>query len=303
MALLLGLGSGGERAVAEAPERSPRAASALVAAGAPRPALWRVADADTTIFLFGSIHVLRSQDKWLFPELESALDAADVVYFEAPSDFFAQSNVALTVARLAFNPAGVTLSEQLSSKARAQLASVASRFSLEPDMLETMRPWYAFMALAAAAALSSGAEPTYGVDGVLEFEARRAGKSVRTFETLEQQIRFFSELDQATQIELLETSLQELIDIPDQLEQLIAAWATADQAALEDLAVGGLARAPQPFFDTIYTNRNKAWAETLDDVMREEAGVFLVVVGAAHLVGEDAVQTLLRRRGFAVERR
>ena len=268
-----------------------------------RPALWSVSDADTTIYLFGSVHVLRPQDKWRFPAFRRALARSEIVYFEAPTDLFSQASVALLIAQLGLNPPDTTLSSRLSPVGQARLSRIAESYGVPKRSLEPLRPWYAFLTLSMAAAAKAGASPTYGVDAVVEAEARLAGKEVRNFETLEQQLRIFADLDPEDEEALLEMSLKDFEERPLQFDELIAAWRNGDLAALEDASLTPLKSAPPVFFRRIYADRNRAWAETLDALLQKRPGEILVVVGAAHLVGDLAVQTLLEEKGYFISRR
>jgi uncharacterized protein YbaP (TraB family) len=52
-------------------------------------------------------------------------------------------------------------------------------------------------------------------------------------------------------------------------------------------------------YQRLVVDRNKAWADVLDELTASET-VSAVVVGALHLVGEDSLIELLRERGFTV---
>ena len=268
-----------------------------------RPALWSVSDSDTTVYLFGSIHVLRPHDKWRFPALREALSDARAVYFEAPTDILSQASLTLLVARLGFNPPERPLSEQVSPETWARLERLSRRYDVTADSLEAMRPWFAFLTLSAAATAKFGASAAHGVDAVMERDARRAGKEIRTFEDLEQQIRIFADLAPETEAAVLETALIELEKNPNQFDSLLEAWGRGDVASVEKLSIESLRSAPPVLLERLYTDRNNAWALELDTLLRKEQGAFLVVVGAAHLTGAESVQNLLKKKGYFVSRR
>lgn len=50
----------------------------------PTPALWKLSDADSTVFIFGSIKRFPSKLKWQSEGFTSALESADALYFEQP---------------------------------------------------------------------------------------------------------------------------------------------------------------------------------------------------------------------------
>lgn len=269
-------------------------------AGAPgeglRPALWRVADADTEILLFGGLHALRAEDAWLFPALEQALAGADAVYFETTMDPRAEAEAAGLAARLG---RGGGLAAGLSPEGRARLARVSADLSVS---VEGLRPWRAALGLTAAAAARDGAEPALGVDRTLLRAARRAGVEIRGLETPAAQIRLLADLDGATQRRMLEASLIALETRPNRLTAMIEAWRRGDLGALSALTRESLRGAPA-LEKRLLTDRNAAWAGALARLLAQEQGRFLVVVGAGHLLGEDGVPAQLARRGYPVRRR
>lgn len=281
---------------------APFARAEDAASAAPGPALWRVADGDTEIVLFGSVHMLREGDRWMRPALAEALDAADAVYLETSSDDgLGPLATARLLARLGRGDAPLTA--QLSREGRARLARVAAAVGAPREVLETMKPWLAAFSLGAALAQSQGADPAYGVDRALESAARRAGAEIRAFETPEQQLRLLAGFSPDDQRRMLEASLAAIERHPNQLDAMILAWKAGDLDALEALTRAGLNGAPAVFEQRLLTDRNRVWAAELTRLLEEEPGRFLVVVGAGHLIGEESVQALLEHEGYAVRRR
>ena len=268
---------------------------------APKPAMWRMSDADSTVWIFGSVHLLDPELKWRRPELAEAMAEAEIVYFEAPIDFVAQARASFLVAELGMNPNGEMLSEMLSPETAAMLAEIAEELGVSAEYLEPMRPWLVVTTLSGLMAQKTGATTSAGVDVNLGLEAAQAGKELRYFETVEQQLRFFADMPLAVQVEILESTLIEYRQDPDMLDDIVAAWVSGDLVAMDALLREGLDTAPQELYDVLFLNRNRAWAEELDAFMAG-SGDALVVVGAGHMSGVDSLIGLLEARGFAVER-
>ena len=266
------------------------------------PALWRVADADTEVILFGSVHLLPNQLEWRTDALDRAARDADIVYLEAPNDASAQQRVVRLVQSKGFLAPGERLTDLLSVLGGAALSQRAAELGVPRGDLETMRPWFAAIVLSLAVLERMGASPEAGVDKILEAEAVRDGKTLRYFETPEQQIALFADVPMALQIEALEATLEQLADEADSLNTMFAAWRVGDLGALADVVFEGFETLPPIYYESLFTRRNAAWTDTLETLMRTEAGSVLVVVGAGHLIGPDSVVEMLRARGFEVER-
>lgn len=284
---------------------NPAAAQTLDApsdATAGAPALWRVVDDDSELWLFGSVHLLEADVQWRRPDLFDALDAADAVYFEAPTDLLSQIKVQKFIAENGFFTDGGSLFDVLSPSAAASLDDVVERLALDRALLASMRPWLAFTVVSTQLAMAGGATLENGVDAQMTVAAARARKELRSFETLEQQTRFFADMRLADQIAILEATVADFELQSQQLEKLVAAWASGDLARFEAVLFDEADALPPAFREILFTRRNAAWADELTAFLNG-SGRALVVVGAGHFVGEDSVIAMLERDGWTVERR
>lgn len=283
-------------AKAEAPSPT---ASADTLAG--KPAMWRITDADNTLWVFGSVHMLSKDASWRRPELDQALKDAKVVFFELDLSAAATADAQQKTMAVGFNPAGVTLSASLSEEGRARFARMSAKYNFPTPLLERLKPWLASVMVGLIVAESEGASALSGVEIVLYRDIVKAGKKLEALETVEDQLKVFTALSDKDQIALFELTLKQLEDDPDQLKSMFAAWRVGDLVTLEALVVGAIKEAPGAFADDILRRRNVAWADKLQQFMAgSDDG--LVVVGAGHMLGEDSLITLMEARGFKAER-
>ena len=262
------------------------------------PALWVVRDADSTVYLFGTVHLLKSETAWRTPKVEAALKESGEVYFELAEigDEAASARAAAAVLpRLGFDPA-TPLSSRLNAEDKRRLAEAAATLGMQPAQLEPMRPWLAALTFSLAPIIKAGYDPKLGVDSLLAAAARAQGKSVKGFETMEQQFGFFAGLPPQIELQLLRETLDDVDRGPKLLDDLAAAWATGDAAAFERLFVDELRDSPE-LYKVLIDDRNEAWAQAIAERMKG-SGVTFVAVGAGHLTGPDSVQAKLARRGI-----
>jgi uncharacterized protein len=279
---------------------APACSRAPAPVAAEGPALWRLADADSEIWLFGAVHLLPPELKWRTPRIDAALNAADTLMLETPIDAAGQAEIATLAQRLGANPPGVTLSSQLKPTDQGDLARVCAMVRVNLAALEGVRPWMAAVSLSVADVIAKGFNPDAGVERVLDAQARRDGKARVYFETAEEQIRFFADLPQATQVELLRSTLKEIETKDDDLDVINNAWAHGDVKALAKyFAKSERDTAPEVYAALIH-DRNARWADKIDAMLQGKGKVF-IAVGAAHLIGPGSVIDLLRKRGYAVE--
>lgn len=282
------------------------AALALAPAAADRaaaePAIWRVTDDDSTVWVFGSVHLLPPGTPWRRAEVDAALAAADIVYFEIKSDEMASLESQTRLIELGLNPPGVRLTDQLSPAGLDRLDALLADLGASRAAVDQLRPWLAMITLEVLFAQSVGATVEDGVDATLEADAVAAGKEVRAFETVEQGLDFLAGLSDADQIALLEESLILYQEHPEFGQELQTAWLTGDLPALEELLFGALGQMPPAVYERVVRNRNLDWADQLDAAMAGGDETILVVVGAGHMLGADSLIVLLEERGYTAER-
>jgi uncharacterized protein YbaP (TraB family) len=271
--------------------------SALLA----HPALWAVKDADTTIYLFGTVHLLPHDTDWHFPALDKALADSQALYVEITDDD--QANMTVLVLRYGIDTAH-PLSDRLTPFDQSRLERAARLADVPGGMaaLNIMRPWLAALTLTVAPLMKAGLDPAQGVDKQLRAAMEKAGKPVHGLETAEQQIRFLADMPTALQLGLLRSTLRDTDRATVDLKALIDAWKAGDDAAIARLENDTLRREEPQLYQRLLVQRNATWARRIK-AMLDRPGTFFVAVGAAHLAGPDSVQAQLARQGIAAERR
>lgn len=265
------------------------------------PALWAVKDADTTIYLFGTVHLLPNDTQWHFPGLDKALSQSQALYVEIIDDD--QANMTALVMRYGLDMAH-PLSTLLTPFDRGRLERAARLGNVPGGVaaLNVMRPWLAALTLTVAPLTQAGLDPAAGVDKQLRATMEKAGKPVRALETAEQQIRFLADMPQAMQLALLRSTLRDTDRASVELKALIDAWKDGDDQAIARLENDLMRREEPQLYQRLLVARNETWARQIAAMLQQPGTVF-IAVGAAHLAGPDSVQAQLARDGIATERR
>ncbi|HEX8569281.1 MAG TPA: TraB/GumN family protein [Caulobacteraceae bacterium] len=270
---------------------------------AQEPALWVVRDADSTIYLFGTVHLLRDSTKWRTPKIEQALAQSQELWVEiAEVGDQAASAAAMQklVPQYGIDPAR-PLSSKLSPAEQARLKEVATRFGLQPAALEPMRPWLAALTLTVMSIQKAGYSGDAGVDTLLLKAFKDAGKPIKAFETVEQQIRFFATFPPEIEIQFLQSTLRDIDKGAGMMDQLSDAWAKGDMETFDRLFAGEMRAQSPELYKVLLVDRNEAWAKAIQERL-QGSGVSFVAVGAGHLSGPDSVQARLKARGIGSTR-
>jgi uncharacterized protein YbaP (TraB family) len=268
-------------------------------AAAADPAMWVVKDADSTVYLLGTIHVLKPGVNWRSEKLDAALKSSDEFWMEA--DIEADPAIAQTYAMNFGMDSRKSLASAVGEANYAKLLEVAKRYDIPTDRLHQMRPWLATMVLTRAQVLSVGYDPELGVDRTLEKEAMAAGKPIKPFETASQQLGFLADMPDKVAAEMLVQTLNEVeggIEIVDTLE---AAWLAGDVKQLQRLGPDKMRKEAPELFDALLLRRNTKWVKQIDTMLKG-SGTQFIAVGAAHLLGKDSVPEQLGKLGYKVQR-
>lgn len=303
---ILGLGLAGAvvfqpaQAFAQAAEAAPAAAARVVpqAEGA-GPALWAIRDADSTIYLFGTVHVLRPTTAWGSPRVDAAFASADHIWFEVsnPDD---QAAILPLVQQYGVSP-DRPLSSLLTAEELTALNAAAAGAGLTAAQMDPFRPWLAGLTLAVAPLIKAGYDPQSGVELILKARADAAGKPVHGFETLDKQVGILAGMSEADQLDFLRSALEAYDDATVELDAMVNAWASGDVETLQKVSVDEMRAEAPAVYDALLVQRNTDWAGQIQTLL-EGSGTVFIAVGAAHLVGDDSVQEILSDRGVAVTR-
>lgn len=258
------------------------------------PALWVVKDADTTVYLFGTVHVLKPGLSWFDEAVRAAFDRSDTLMLEMVEPDAATMRK-LVMAK-GFNPSGRTLTEKLPADKRAAVAAALGKAGLPAQAYDRMDPWMAAVTLSMAPIQRMGYQPESGAEKSLARAAKDAGKAVEGFETAEQQLGFFDALPEPAQVRFLVSSVEDMPELAQEMERMVSAWAKGDADGLAAVLNDNLKDSPE-VAEALLTDRNRNWAAAIRDRMARPGTVF-VAVGAGHLAGADSVQAQLKGYGL-----
>jgi len=262
------------------------------------PAMWVIRDADSTIYLIGTLHLLKHTTEWNRARVLGALAESKELWLEV-ADPTNQTVALPLIQRYGFDRQR-GLSTKLSPAQQEKLKKVAGQYSVPLSNLEPMQPWMAAIILTELPLQSAGYDPNAGVDMILKAEAEKRGATVLGFETLEQHIRILAELPERIQIEFLESTLDEVSKGIALVDTLARAWVNGDTKTINELVVEEVREKEPEVYRRLLVQRNVQWSEKIAALL-QRSGVQLIAVGAGHLAGPDSLQMQLLKRGIRVE--
>ena len=287
-----------------APETELRATSLPAAVAQPvaprieaHPALWKLRQGATTVYLFGTVHALPPGVAWFTGPVADAFGASGELVTEIID--LPPEDMQKLVAAKALLPPGQNLRLQLNRADRKAFERSMRANGLAENGFDRFRPWYAAVALSTRPLLISGFDPARGADEELSARATHEARKHEALETPEYQLGLFAALPRATQLRYLREVVRHMPSVQRELRAMVRAWEKGDAASLarlmnEDNDDPHMRKA-------LLVDRNRAWARWIKARLSKPGTVF-VAVGAGHLAGPDSLLEQLARMGFTAVR-
>lgn len=261
--------------------------------------LWKVSRDSHVLYLGGTIHVLRASDYPLPQAYQRAFDSASIVAFETDLRQINSSRFQQLLMSKARYPEGENLADYLSVEALQALQKYCDDSGISIEALLPYKPALAMLTMLSVE-LARHDITGSGVDNYFLQRADTSGKAILGLESAEQQLDFIVSMGRGQESEFILHSLQDLEQLNALLEQMIDAWRSGDTSSLDQLFVAPLAQQYPDMYQSMLLERNQAWLPKIEELLQTDA-TELVLVGVAHLVGDDGLLQQLTLRGYKIE--
>ena len=261
--------------------------------------VWVITSGNNTVYLGGTVHLLRPTDYPLPEEYEQAYQASSIIYFEtdisAMTDFSVQAQM---LQQLSYDD-GRSLKTELNTEAYTALSAYTDKLGLPLMMLEKFKPGMVVSTLQLLEFQKMGFTPQ-GVDNYFNTRAVGDAKTLGQLESIEQQIGFLAAMGEGNESEFILLSLRDLEETEAVMEEMIRAWREGNNDKLAEMFIADMKAEAPELYDSLLLQRNLNWIPQIESMLRDAETEF-VLVGAAHLVGDQGLLDLLSRKGFQVE--
>ncbi|HEX6214317.1 MAG TPA: TraB/GumN family protein [Vicinamibacterales bacterium] len=273
---------------------------ASVAAQAPQKHfLWKVEDGKgASAYLLGSLHVLTADAYPLPAPIDKAFAESKTLVEEVDLDEMNDPMQMMAALSKAMLTGGQTLDQLISAETFAEVEKRAEAYGMPMMALQRMKPWLVAVTLMAPTLQSAGFKPELGIDRHYFDRAKEKGLKRQALETLAYQLDRFDQMSPKLQEELLKATITDLDTQVSGVKEMVRAWASGDLATVEKLTLTAFLESPE-LYQRLLLERNQNWLPHVERCLTENAGCF-VVVGAAHLVGNDGLPALLSKKGYRV---
>jgi uncharacterized protein YbaP (TraB family) len=264
-------------------------------------ALWEVHGKHNTVYLLGSIHVLRPEDYPLAPAVLQAYSDAKALLMEINLDDIDSAEVQAEMLAGAMLPEGTTLPRVLGTQRYERATNLARDVGVELSMFDQFAPWFAAEAISQLQLAELGFQPQSGVEMYFLGRARSDGKSIAGLETVHDQIALFGGLTMSEQAEYLVSSLEQARELPKEVDDMVHAWQRGDTLWFENQLKSEWGHDPA-LYQSMLASRNRKWIPKIEALLNDDKN-YLVIVGTGHLVGRNSVIELLKKDGVGATQR
>jgi uncharacterized protein YbaP (TraB family) len=267
---------------------------------AAHPALWEVSDPDTTIYLFGTIHLLPDNMQWRTAKFDKAVESSQQLMVETIVDEKDPTKLMSVLASMGFAKGLPPLVDRVPPEKRAALDAAIAKSGVPKPVFDQMKTWTAAFLLLGDQFKGMGLKGGEGVEAVLRNTFTSEGKPVGELETNAQQLGFFDALPEQAQVQLLLGALDDSKNADQEFSGMLKSWVNGDVEGIARTFDRDLGASPV-LQQALIRQRNANWSKWIEQRMAKP-GSIMIAVGAGHLAGNDSVIAMLKKDGYRVRR-
>jgi len=264
-----------------------------------KSSLWRIKSQKNTIYLQGSLHLLKSDNYPLNASIEKAFEDSQILVLEADPRKLRDPETQQMMLTKGMLAQGDSLEDQLSKETYDLAKQKTSELGMDISAFNQLKPWMFSMIITIIELQKLGFNPKHGLDMYFFSKALKAGKQIMGLETIEYQLDLFDSLSAADQGALVRQTLKDLDIIQEKSDSLVEAWSIGDIKRVEAILLKSFREYPT-IYGLLITRPNKNWVSRIESFLKQTDN-YMIVVGVGHLAGENGLVQLLKRKGYSVE--
>ena len=258
--------------------------------------MWAIRGARNTVYLAGSVHLLRARDSKLPSAFDRAYADSSALVMEIDLDDLNPLEAQAWMLEHGMYAEEGSLSEALGKPRFQKLEKEATRLGMPVEAIDRFEPWMAAMTLVQLQLATLGFDPEQGVEKQLVRRAAADHKEIKGFETLQEQLGLLDTLPTADQMKFVDVTLEEMHEMAGATDELVGAWRTGNANKLASLLGEEYNTAPG-LYTTLVADRNRHWMPQIERLLAGDKN-YMIVVGTLHLVGRGGLLELTKARGF-----
>jgi len=263
-----------------------------------RHSLWKVQGKQNTVYLLGSIHLLKKENYPLPVAMESAFTNCAIVVFETDLSATEDLTVAMSLMSKGQLPEGQTLKDILSPEVYQSFTNHASQSPMPLEMMVRFTPGMAATTIEGLEMMKLGFDPDLGLDLHFYKLARKDGKQIVPLESIDFQLGILNGFSKEEGDWFMKQTLKDLDNVKTEAADMVKYWETGEGDKLAQMLDKGL-KESAAIYKRLITDRNHNWIPKIEELARGNKNA-IIIVGAGHLVGKEGLVESLKKDGFKV---
>lgn len=261
---------------------------------------WKVTGAKGDVYLLGTLHILKPTLLPLPKVFDQFFSAADTVVFE--TNPVLQGDPARQAELVKLMGANPEQQKALYKKAdRKVLKKFAKSQGMDVTAFYTAKPVVNAIQITQLKTAAIGYSTQTGVEAHYARQASVQGKPIKELETPAEAFGALLDLPVELQVELLTETIEELHEVSLGIENIVVNWLQGDPEKVYLQTLQDIVAKPElaPVAEGMLDDRNLRWMKKIDQMLTEETST-VIMVGSAHLGGENGLLALIQQRGFTL---
>ncbi len=260
--------------------------------------VWKIEKNGHSLYLAGTIHLLRPTDYPLPTGFETAYSNASTIVFETDIEALKSPESSQRLINAVQLPKGEHLFQHITPKTQQLLRQYSQINNIPLANLSRFKPSFVAITLALIELRKMGVNQT-GVDEYYNQKAIKDRKTTLALETIEQQINFLSTMAKGYEDEFIAQTLKDVKEINTQFNDMLNSWREGDLKKLELFFITPTKKQFPSIHKQLLADRNQNWMPHLKHYLTTPE-VEMVLVGSAHLAGDDGLLNILKTDGYKI---
>ena len=260
--------------------------------------LWKISKNGKELYVGGTIHLLRASDYPLPAEFDTAFEKADKLIFETDMEKLENPEVAQKMMMKAMFTDGKSLKDVLSENVYQELSQCSAKMMLPIENLAKFKPSMVVLTMTMIKLQQLGVSAE-GVDKHFYKKSKQNQKELGFLESVDDQINRLTNMGEGQEDEFVKYYLKEFDQMEKEFADMISSWRDGSGKAINKQLKEMMTDFPD-IYKSLLKERNENWLPQIENFL-QDSKIEFVVVGAAHLLGEDGILTLLKNKGYQIE--
>lgn len=266
----------------------------------PQSSVWKVSKEGHTIFIGGTIHLLRASDYPLPDEFLTAYQRSNEIMFETDIAALELPANQFKLMQIMTLPDTITAKDKLNDITWKKLQNYAQTNDFPLKAFMKFEPAFISMLITLQQMQAMGFEREFGVESHFNKLAEKDKKSILFLESTDEQLSFLKRMLAGDPNEMMMNTFNEIDKTPTMIKDMTQAWRVGDVRTLEKIGISPMKKEAHNIYEILLVQRNKNWVPQIERIFKKKQSTF-ILVGGLHLVGKDSVLALLKKKGYKIE--